>query len=225
MHDNIGIRRAVRLVAQTAGLHDLVIEASGLVAPGVVSKQLAAAQVPDLQPLDGFRVDPALIYGLARVESNFDASATSSAGARGLMQLMPVTANFMAHDAPLDTSKLDDPEVNLELGQRYVLYLAQHDAVDSDLIRLLASYNAGPGKCATWNIRDGGDPLLFIEAIPIEQTRVFVQRALAYTWIYAGRLNLPAPSLDELAAGGFPRFRQVSKSSEPAAAIKRVRLN
>ena len=116
------------------------------------------------------------------------------------LQLMPVTANYMAHDTPLDHSKLDDPKVNLELGQRYVLYLARHDAVDDDLIRLLASYNAGPGKCATWNIRDDGDPLLFIEAIPIEQTRVFVQRALAYTWIYAGRLNLPAPSLDELAA-------------------------
>src|SRR5260370_42173951 len=138
------------------------------------------------------------------------------------MQLMPVTANYMARDALLDNSKLDDPEVNLELGQRYVLYLARHDAVDDDLIRLLASYNAGPGKCATWNIRDNGDPILFIEAIPIEQTRVFVQRALAYTWIYAGRLNLPAPSLDELAAGGFPRFRPASTSSEPVVAAKPV---
>lgn len=226
MHDNAGIRRAVRLVAQKAGLHDLVIEASGLAAPaGLVSKQLAAAQVPDLQPLDGFRVDPALIYGLTRVESNFDASATSSAGARGLMQLMPHTANYMAHDTALDDTKLDDPEVNLELGQRYVLYLARHDAVDHDLIRLLASYNAGPGKCASWNIRDDGDPLLFIEAIPVEQTRVFVQRALAYTWIYAGRLNLPAPSLDELSSGGFPRLRQITTSSEPVAAIKSARLH
>ena len=226
MHDDVGIRRAVRLIARKAGLHDLVIEASGLVAPaGVVPQEFAATQVPDLQPLDGFRVDPALIYGLARVESNFDSSAISSAGARGLMQLMPVTANYMAHDALLDTSKLDDPEVNLELGQRYVLYLARHDAVDDDLIRLLASYNAGPGKCATWTIRDDGDPLLFIEAIPVEQTRVFVQRALAFTWIYAGRLSLPAPSLDELAAGGFPRFRQVSTSSEPVAATKSARLH
>src|SRR5260370_32214214 len=115
------------------------------------------------------------------------------------MQLMPVTANYMARDALLDNSKLDDPEVNLELGQRYVLYLAQHDAVDSDLIRLLASYNAGPGKCATWNIRDGGDPLLFIAAIPVDDPRVFLQRALAYPWIYAELLNLPAPSLDQLA--------------------------
>lgn len=226
MHDNVGIRRAVRLVAQKAGLHDLVIEASGQVAPaGVLPKEFAAAQVPNLQPLEGFRVDPALIYGLARVESNFDASAISAVGARGLMQLMPLTATYMARDTSLDDSKLDDPEVNLELGQRYVLYLARHGAVDDDLIRLLASYNAGPGKCATWNIRDDGDPLLFIEAIPVEQTRVFVQRALAYTWIYAGRLNLPTPSLDELAAGGFPRFRQVSTAGAPVAATRRARLH
>lgn len=223
MHDNPGLHRAILLIAQRAGLRGLGVQLSGPVVP--VSVVAQDRVVPELQPLDGFRVDPALIYGLARVESNFDSSAISSAGARGLMQLMPVTAGYMAHDDALDSAKLDDPEINLELGQRYVLYLAQADAVDDDLIRLLASYNAGPAKCASWNIRDDGDPLLFIESIPVEQTRVFVQRALAYTWIYAARLNLPAPSLDDLAAGGYPRLQQVKPQAEPAAVVKSKRLH
>lgn len=55
-------------------------------------------------------------------------------------------------------------------------------------------------------IRDHGDPLLFIEAIPIDETRAFVPRVLAHTWLYAARLRLPAPSLDDLAAGSWPRY-------------------
>ena len=170
------------------------------------------SDVPPLEPLNGFSVDPALIYGLTRVESNFNTGAVSGGGARGLMQLMPQTASYIGHEA-VDRSNLQDPELNLELGQRYVMYLDRHGTVDHDLIRLLASWNAGPNKCAAWNIQDQGDPLLYIESIPIEQTRVFVQRALAYTWMYAARLNLPAPSLDELAQGDFPRFRRISMSS------------
>ncbi len=63
-----------------------------------------------------------------------------------------------------------------------------------DLLRLLASYNAGPGNFARWvsQIRDNDDPLLFIEAIPIDETRAHVPRVLTYTWIYAARLHLPA---------------------------------
>ena len=49
-------------------------------------------------------------------------------------------------------------------------------------------------------------PLLFIEAIPVVETRTFVQHALVYSWIYAARMHLPAPSLDALSAGEFPRF-------------------
>ncbi len=103
---------------------------------------------------------------------------------------------------------LHDPALNLDLGQRYVAYLATHDVVGGDLIRLLASYNSGPGNFGRWSpgVHDGGDPLLFIEAIPVDETRAFVPRVLTYTWLYAARLRLPAPSLDELAAGEWPRY-------------------
>jgi soluble lytic murein transglycosylase-like protein len=81
--------------------------------------------------------------------------------------------------------------------------------VDGSLIALLASYNAGPGNLGRWlgSIQAGRDPLLFIECIPNDETRAFVQHGLTYLWIYAQRLGLPSPSLDELAAGHWPRFR------------------
>ena len=53
---------------------------------------------------------------------------------------------------------------------------------------------------------DHGDPLLFLEAIPTDETRAYVQRVLTFTWIYAARLHLPAPSRDELSAGALPGF-------------------
>lgn len=206
--DDSSLMRSVLLVASQAGLIDLAAQLADVVqtADGRPRDNLRFP-VPRLNPRGGFKVDPALIYGLARVESNFNASAVSPVGARGLMQIMPVTAGYIAND-PSVARRLHDPALNLDLGQRYVAYLADHDAIDGDLIRVLASYNAGPGSFARWSadIRDGGDPLLFIEAIPITETRNFVQHVLAYTWIYAARLHLPAPSLEALAAGAFPRF-------------------
>ncbi len=73
---------------------------------------------------------------------------------------------------------------------------------------MLASYNSGPEVSSRWgaDLHDNGDPLLFIEAIPVAETRTFVQHALVYSWIYAARMHLPAASLDDLSAGEFPRF-------------------
>jgi soluble lytic murein transglycosylase-like protein len=73
---------------------------------------------------------------------------------------------------------------------------------------MLAAYTSGPGSFARWSstLRDDGDPLLFIEAIPNVETRNFVRHALTYQWLYATRMRLPASSLDELAAGAYPRF-------------------
>jgi soluble lytic murein transglycosylase-like protein len=157
-------------------------------------------------------VDPALVYGLARQESNFDPRAVSAAGARGLLQIMPATASYVMGDPGLarsgGASRLHDMGFSVEVGQRYLEYLARHDVVSGDLLRVLAAYNNGPGNLSRWQgaVRHREDPFLFIEGIPVVETRLFVQRVLAYSWIYAGRLNLPSPSLDALAAGRFPRF-------------------
>ncbi len=225
-----GLQRSLMLVAKAARLTDLTAQLAAMVqvADGQQRDELRFP-VPKLRPRGGFRVDPAIVYALTRLESNFDTTAISPVGARGLMQIMPVTAKYMAgrewaDDAMGGSNRLHDPALNLELGQRYVAYLAEQDGINGDLIRLLASYNSGPGNLARWNqtIRHGGDPLLFIEAIPNAETRRFVQHALAYTWIYAARLELPAPSLVELAAGSFPRFYANSKMAAEKAGYGRL---
>jgi soluble lytic murein transglycosylase-like protein len=205
------LRRAIMLIADKAGLFDLAAQLAELIqTEDGRPRDYARFPVPHLLPRNGFRLDPALVYAMTRLESNFDAGMVSSAGARGLMQILPATAAEVAGDPSLaDGVRLTEPGLNLEIGQRYVNYLATLDVVDGDLIRMLTCYNTGPGNFAHWGpaIVAKGDPLLFIEAIPTDETRTYVQRVLTYTWIYAARLHLPAPSLDELSAGAFPRFR------------------
>ena len=200
--------RSIMLVAQAAGLTDLASQTASILEEEDGQPHDAARfPVPHLSPRGGFSIDPALVYALTRLESNFDATAVSGAGAHGLMQLMPVTAGFIAGHPDRFTSspsRLQNPSLNLELGQRYVEYLAGNANVEGDLIRLLASYNAGPNRVADWAI--GSDPLLFMEAIPNAETRGFVHRALTYLWIYGGQLGLPSPSLDALGADIWPSY-------------------
>jgi soluble lytic murein transglycosylase-like protein len=201
--------QSLLMVASAAGLTDFAAQMAGLLQSqdGLRHEELRFA-MPRLRPAGGFRIDPSLVYALTRLESNFNPEAVSPVGARGLMQIMPATAQFVMGDVMLSPRRLHEPATNLEIGQRYVTHLASLDGIDNDLIRLLASYNSGPGNFAHWGaeIRDGGDPLLFIEAIPVAETRAFVPHVLLYSWIYASRLRIQAPSLDSLAAGQFPRF-------------------
>jgi soluble lytic murein transglycosylase-like protein len=225
---NAVLLRAMLGVAGQQGMTHLGAQLAGL-AQGADGRprDLARFPLPRLQPAQGFRIDPALLYALARQESNFDPEAVSRAGARGLLQVMPATAAYVANDPSFrgeGAARLHDPGLSLEIGQRYLLYLANHEAVQGDLIRLLAAYNAGPGNLARWlpAARHRDDPFLFIEAIPVEETRLHVQRVLAYSWIYASRLGLPAPSLEALARGAFPRFNAAGAAG---AAGRRVALN
>ena len=221
---NPALSGAVLRVAESAGLLDLSAQLAELIetAEGRPHDD-ARFPIPSLRPTGGFRMDPALVYALTRLESNFDPDAVSSVGARGLMQVMPMTASYMTGNG--DTAqhtyarRLHDPATNLSIGQSYVIYLSSMDIVNSDLIRLLASYNAGPTSFARMasSIIPSDDPLLFIESIPNDETRGFVPRALTYSWIYAARLHLPAPSLDELAAGAWPVFHaQAPRREAPA---------
>lgn len=209
---NPALARAVMLVAGQANLTALSAQAAAA-AQGEDGKprDFARYPLPALRPLGGFSVDPSLLYALALQESRFDAGAISPAGARGLLQIMPATASYVAGDPSLRAEgawRLHDPSLSMELGQRYLHYLARTEAAGSDLIRVLAAYNAGPGNLSRWlpAARHRDDPFLFIEAIPIDETRDYVRQVLAYSWIYASRLGLPTPSLDALAAGRFPRF-------------------
>lgn len=216
--DRPGLSRALILVARAAHLDSLAAELTDLLPDDDTLPR--PASLPRLRPIGGFRTDPALVYALARLESNFNAAAISPAGARGLMQLMPQTAGYIAggHATPGSIARrLHDPALNLELGQRYMAYLAGVGSVHGSLIKLLAAYNSGPGSFEHWagTIQDENDPLLFIESIPIRETRHYVRRALAYTWRYAALMHLPSPSLDTLAAGRWPRFSAPAKRPLP----------
>lgn len=167
--------------------------------------------IPHWQPEGGFIVDRALVYALIRQESAFNPDATSHAGARGLMQIMPRTASYVAGDASLKgkgKNELYDPQLNLRLGQEYLLHLMSLSLVGDNLFRLTAAYNGGPGNLQKWQNETNfaGDPLLFIEAIPIGETRDYVERVLANLWIYQARLGQDTPSLAEIANGDWPRY-------------------
>jgi soluble lytic murein transglycosylase-like protein len=213
----------VLLVASATGLDDFAEQLAGLLqAEDGHRFDALRFPAPRLQPSGGFRIDPALVYALTLTESRFDASAVSSGGARGLMQIMPTTAQYFTGALP--PQKLHDPAFNLDIGQRYIAFLARMDGIDNDLIRMLASYNTGPGNLLRWvqDIRCDDDPLLFIEAIPTPETRAFVPDVLAATWIYAARMHRPAPSLDSLAAGEFPRFTPLPGQGRIASVALRL---
>lgn len=177
------------------------------------------------QPRNGFSVDRALIYALARHESLFDPTAVSSRGARGLMQIMPRTAHVIeAKETVVENEdRLLDPSYNLTLGQKYVHHLASHPKIGDNLLFLLAAYNGGPNKLAKWveneELRKDGkmDPLLFLESIPQRETRKYVMRVLSHYWVYQMRLNEPLTSLKQLAEGKWPR---ISLAGHKASVLK-----
>jgi soluble lytic murein transglycosylase len=208
------LARAVAVLAEMANLRGLVA-ITAQAEPDQQTRDFDRYPLPALRPAGGFSVDPALLYAIALQESRFDPAAISRAGARGLLQVMPATASFIASDPELRgeaASRLHDPMLSMELGQRYLQFLARSEITGGDLIRILAAYNAGPGNLQRWlpAQRHRADPFLFIESIPYDETRDYVQKVLSYSWIYASRLGLPAPSLDRMAQGKFPEFLNVA---------------
>jgi soluble lytic murein transglycosylase-like protein len=131
-----------------------------------------------------YGLDPALLRGLIRQESNFDPNAGSPAGAQGLCQLMPGTA------AALGCTNVNDPAQNIDAGARYLRQ--QLDAFGGDVSKALAAYNAGPGAVK----RYGGVP-------PYAETQNYVRQVQAYADQYRGSSSTqPAAALS--AAGSLP---------------------
>ncbi|MBF0158367.1 MAG: lytic transglycosylase domain-containing protein [Magnetococcales bacterium] len=142
--------------------------------------------VPDWTPSQGWLLDQALIWAVARQESRFSQRVVSSAGAMGLLQLMPATARDEAQKLGLAVANpvnLKQIPYNLALGQSYLHRMLQQ--FDGDLILAVAAYNAGPGRSRQWQPeRRNTDPLLFIETIPISETRGYVQKVIHNYVIY-----------------------------------------
>jgi len=141
-------------------------------------------------------VEPALLLGIARQESMFLSGAKSPAGARGLMQLIPSTARIMAKrtNTAYDPDRLTaDHDYNALLGSHYLQSLIER--FDGAVPLALAGYNAGPHRVSRWlkahgDPRDGDrhDMVDWIELIPFDETRNYVQRVLEGYDVYGRRL-------------------------------------
>lgn len=138
----------------------------------------------------------ALVHALIRQESAFDDQARSPVGARGLMQLMPATAKQVAqkYKMTVNTDWLtSNPDYNIRLGSLYLQQML--DRFGGSYPLALAAYNAGPSRVDQW-LKEYGDPrngkidmIDWIEMIPFEETRNYVQRVLEGTYIYRIKLN------------------------------------
>ena len=176
--------------------------------------------LPDWKPQTGYVIDRALVYAIARQESRFHVNAQNPSGATGLMQLMPKTALYIAgDDLKFTQADLSRPEINLELGQRYIKKLLGNKSVNQDILSMAMAYNAGPGNLRKWkgertHIKD---PLLFIETIPYRETRAFVERVMANYWIYRLRMKQATPSLDDVAKGRWARYEMQDRQTAKLA--------
>lgn len=166
---------------------------------------------PGWTPQNGWRVDKSLILAHALQESQFRVGAVSPAGARGLMQILPGTADLINKrrgEGSADRSRLNDPSTNFEYGQSYLEQLSQSWMTGGLLPKVIAAYNAGPGSVQKWNERGRNlaDPLLFIESIPFFETRAYVAIVLRNYWMYQRQSGAASASLKAMAQGMWPRF-------------------
>lgn len=205
-------RRALLALASRTGMPSLALRLGTILRrQDDVLMHAVLYPLPHWEPHHGFQVDRALLYALIRQESAFNPRARSHVGARGLMQVMPATARFVAKNEGLGRvtrSRMYDPEFNLELGQRYIQHLLGHFGIGDSLFHMVASYNAGPGNVLKWNDRvaEFDDPLMFIESFSASETLDFVERVLTNFWMYRQHLGQPTPSLDAIVSGQWPRY-------------------
>ena len=151
---------------------------------------------PTIALPSGGNTEKALLFAIVRQESAFEPDAVSPAGARGLMQLMPATASFMAGklQLPFSIPRLTmDGQYNITLGRGYLQHLI--DDFGGSYALAIAAYNAGPGRVRQW-LAEYGDPrggridmVDWIETIPIDETRLYVQRVLENLQVYRGQVG------------------------------------
>ena len=197
--------------ADAAGLADVAYRiGAALERRENVTLDAAIYPLPNWEPDNGFKLDKALIYAFVRQESRFRPRARSRVGARGLMQLMPATAGFVAGKRFRGKTReeLYDPSYNLELGQKYLSHLLKDYTEGGNLFMLAAAYNGGPGNLNKWmkKVDYQDDPLLFIESLPSRETRLFIEHVLSNLWVYRHRMGQEAPSLDAILAGSWPTY-------------------
>ena len=133
-----------------------------------------------------------------RQESRFQTEIRSSAGAMGLMQLMPATARWVAKRIGMkdfQQSMVTDIDVNIRLGTYYLRYV--YDLLDGSPVLASAAYNAGPGRARQWRATTPMEGAIYAESIPINETRDYVKKVLVNATYYAAQLKSQMRSLKD----------------------------
>jgi len=186
-------RAKVAALAKEAGRPDLaILTAKQSLREG---QYLIDAGYPVLSQKTRAGIEAPLVHAIIRQESAFNLKAVSHAGARGLMQLMPATASRVAKKNRLRyvRQKLTEDEAyNLRIGQAYLADLLQK--FNNSYILSLAAYNAGPARVQRWIKANGDprdptvDPIDWVEMIPFDETRNYVQRVIENLHVYRHRM-------------------------------------
>jgi soluble lytic murein transglycosylase len=166
--------RAINSADRTVGMHDFQLR---FLAP----YRTAFGQQARSQGLEEHWV-----LGLVRQESRFIVNARSSAGASGLMQLMPATARWVARKIGMRDfapAQVNDVEVNIALGTTYLRYVL--DELEGSPVLAAAAYNAGPGRARKWKADRPLEGAIYAETIPFNETRDYVKKVMSNTVYYA----------------------------------------
>jgi len=133
-----------------------------------------------------YNFEPILLYSLIRQESFFEGFIVSSAGAKGLTQIMPATgeeiANLLKWPPNYKESDLYRPVINIRMGANYLSRMRSY--FNYNMFAALAAYNAGPGNVSRWLEKSGNDPDLFLEIIPYEETQRYLRNIYTFYRIY-----------------------------------------
>lgn len=201
-------------LARDLGLPSTQLWMAYNVPAGGVPAPAAKYPAPRWTPVNGWKVDPALVYAHTLQESVFRTKAVSGAGAKGLMQIMPGTGRDRGAELGYagNASDLTKPEVNLAFGQMHLQMLKDSGGTGGLLPKVMAAYNAGLAPVTRWNteVRDGGDPLLWIESLPYWETRGYVNIVMRNYWMYERQAGGPSESRLALAQGMWPTFPGLS---------------
>lgn len=169
---------------------------------------------PKWTPVNGWQVDPALVYALTLQESVFRTRAVSGANGQGLMQITPITVRQHAPKLGLDAGRVEifNPQVNLAFGQQNLEMLRTSPHTQGLLPKVMAAYNAGLTPVSRWNyeVRDGGDPLLWMESLPYWETRGYVNIVMRNYWMYERQAGGFSGSRLAMAQGMWPTFPGLS---------------
>jgi soluble lytic murein transglycosylase len=166
--------RAIDTAEQTRSLHDFTLR----------------YPMPYREVVSGYTrqlaLDEAWVYGLVRQESRFVVDARSSAGAQGLMQLMPATARHVARRlglSGLNRQRVTAVDTNISLGTYYLRDLM--DTLDGHAVLATAGYNAGPNRARAWRADQALEGAVYTETIPFNETRDYVRKVMSNTMYYS----------------------------------------